>query len=231
MKKPIIGIVSKQRRKDENDLWNRMELVDELRYLVLKHGGIALMLLPSELTMEFNQSDLGDDKKLSDEEKADLYRQVDLCDGIILQGGDYSCSYEVEIAKYALQKDMPILGICAGFNNILRALGSNIYEDKSKSHSHYDKDYRHNIGIVKDSRLYELIGSDTYKVNSLHTMIADKDMVEPYAKISACSDDGLVECFELEDKKFVMGVKWHPELMMDEKYVDKLFSQYIDACK
>lgn len=231
MKKPIIGIVSKQRRKDENDLWNRMELVDELRYLVVKHGGIALMLLPSELTMEFNQSDLGDDKKLSDEEKADLYRQVDLCDGIILQGGDYSSSYEVEIAKYALQKDMPILGICAGFNNILRALGSNIYEDKSKSHSHYDKDYRHNISIVEGSKLYEIIGTDTYKVNSLHTMIADKNMVEPYAKISACSDDGLVECFELEDKKFVMGVKWHPELMMDEKYVDKLFSQYIDACK
>lgn len=231
MKKPIIGIVSKQRRKDENDLWNRMELVDELRYLVLKHGGIALMLLPSEVTLEFNQSDLGDDKKLSDEEKADLYRQVDLCDGIILQGRDYSCSYEVEIAKYALEKDKPILGICAGFNNILRALGSNIYEDKSKSHSHYDKDYRHNISIVEGSKLYEIIGSDTYKVNSLHTMIADKDMVEPYAKISACSDDGLVECFELEDKKFVMGVKWHPELMMDEKYVDKLFSQYIDACK
>ena len=231
MKKPIIGIVSKQRRKDENDLWNRMELVDELRYLVLKHGGIALMLLPSEVTLEFNQSDLGDDKKLTDEEKADLYRQVDLCDGIILQGGDYSCSYEVEIAKYALEKDMPMLGICAGFNNILRALGSNIYEDKSKSHSHYDKDYRHNISIVEGSKLYEIIGSDTYKVNSLHTMIADKNMVEPYAKISACSDDGLVECFELEDKKFVMGVKWHPELMMDEKYVDKLFSQYIDACK
>ena len=231
MKKPIIGIVSKQRRKDENDLWNRMELVDELRYLVRKHGGIALMLLPSEVTLEFNQSDLGDDKKLTDEEKADLYRQVDLCDGIILQGGDYSCSYEVEIAKYALEKDMPMLGICAGFNNILRALGSNIYEDKSKSHSHYDKDYRHNISIVEGSKLYEIIGSDTYKVNSLHTMIADKNMVEPYAKISACSDDGLVECFELEDKKFVMGVKWHPELMMDEKYVDKLFSQYIDACK
>ena len=90
--------------------------------------------------------------RLSEEEKDDLHRQVDLCDGIILQGGDYSYAYEEEIARYALEKDIPIFGICAGFNNILRALGSNVYEDKRGRHAVYDRNYRHHIRIEKDSK-------------------------------------------------------------------------------
>ncbi|MBQ6334490.1 MAG: gamma-glutamyl-gamma-aminobutyrate hydrolase family protein [Erysipelotrichaceae bacterium] len=231
MKKPIIGIPSKVQHHKEGDIWRRMEVVDELRYYIIKHGGIAIMLMPSELTYDFNQSDLGDDKILSEEEIEDLHAQVDLCDGIILQGGDYSCSYEVEIARYALEKDIPLMGTCAGFNNILRALGSNIYEDLSKSHSHYDKVYRHDITIEKGTKLHEIIGADEYKVNSLHTMIADKARVEGFAKISAYSYDGLVEAFEVDEKKFVIGVKWHPEIMEGEAYVDRLFEAYIKACK
>ena len=229
--KPIIGIPCKQKKADKNDLWNRMEVVDALRYLVVKYGGIAITLLPSEETFDFNQSDLGDPKVLSEQEIDDLHRQVDLCDGIILQGGDYSCEYEVEIAEYALEKDIPIIGICAGFNNILRALGSNIYEDVSHKHSVYDINYRHDIDIVENTRLYELIGSNRYRVNSFHTMIADKDRVEGYGRISAYSYDGLVECFEVPGKKYVMAIKWHPELMLEEEYVAKLFSSFIEACK
>ena len=231
MRKPIIGIPSKiVTRNVRNDLWRRQEVVDEIRYLIIKHGGIAIMLMPSELTYEFNQSDLGDPKVLSEEEIRDLHTQTDLCDGIILQGGDYSCAYEVEIAKYALEKDMPIFGICAGFNNILRALGTNIYEDKSSSHNFYDRNYRHHIKIGKGTRLYDFIGSEDYEVNSLHTMIADPQRVAPYAKISACSDDGLVECYEVPGKKFAMGIKWHPEIMEDD-YVDKLFTAFMKACE
>ena len=43
------------------------------------------------------------------------------------------------------------------------------------------------------------------------------------------SNEGLVESFELPDKKFVLGVKWHSELIQDE-YVDRLFKKIIIAC-
>ena len=231
MNKPVIGIPSKMRQHDEKDLWHRQEVVDDLRYLIVRHGGICIMLTPSELTMKFNESDLGDDTVLSEEEISDLHRQVDLCDGIILQGGDYSCAFEVEIARYALEKDIPLLGICAGFNNFLRALGSNIYEDETKRHSVYDKDYRHEITVEKDTLLYEIIQSDTYQVNTFHTMIADDDRVRPYAQICAHSYDGLVESFALPDKRFALAVKWHPELMKDEACCERLFDRFIDACK
>ena len=231
MGKPVIGIPAKIRHKDEDDLWHRDEVVDELRLCVVEHGGIAVMLLPSEDTMSFNESDLGDETILSDEEKEDLHTQVDLCDGILLQGGDYSCAFEVEIARYALEKDIPILGICAGFNNLLRALGSNIYEDSTKAHSIYSRTYRHEICIEKDSLLYEIIGAEKYQVNSLHTMVADRQRVEGFARINAVSYDGLVESFDVPGRRFALAVKWHPEIMREEAYVDKLFNSFIDACK
>lgn len=70
----------------------------------------------------------------------------------------------------------PLIGICAGFNNILRALGT--------IHS---KDYRHKISVNKETKLYNLINADEYSVNSIHSMIAPKENVEGYAKISSIS--------------------------------------------
>ena len=127
-RKPIIGIVGKVEPPIDLDLWNRITLADEFRYLVVKHGAIAMMLLPTEATMEFNQDDIKDNKELTEEEKQDLYTQMEFCDGYILQGGLCSCNYEIEIAKKAIELDKPVIGICAGFNNILRALGTKIYD-------------------------------------------------------------------------------------------------------
>ena len=182
------------------------------------------------MTLKFNNNDIKDDTVLSDEEKNELYRQIDLCDGFILQGGLYSSNYEIEMAKRIIELDKPLIGICAGFNNILRALGTDVIEDETKSHDIYDKDYRHKVSIINDTKLYDLINKDEYSVNSIHTMIALKEKVEGYAKISSLSYDGLVESFELDNKKFVMGIKWHPELMLEDEFPNKLFKEFISKC-
>ena len=230
MKKPMIGIIGKVSPNFSEDLWHRNRVADEFRYYIIKNGGLAIALLPTEETLQFNNNDIIDDKQLSKEELEDLYRQIDLCDGFILQGGLISCNYEIEMAKRIIELDKPIIGICAGFNNILRALGTDVIEDKTKSHDHYDKDYRHKIKIEKDTLIYNLIKKEEYSVNSIHTMIATKELVEPYAKISSFSDDGLVESFEVQNKKFVIGIKWHPELM-DDQFMNELFKIFIDKCR
>ena len=227
MRKPIIGIIGKVQPQYGEDIWHRIDEVDELRYLVIKSGGIAIMLLPTEETLKFNDNDIKDDTILSDEEKKELYRQIDLCDGFILQGGLYSANYEIEMAKRIIELDKPLIGICAGFNNILRALGTDVVEDKTKSHDIYDKNYRHEISVIKGTKLYDLINKEEYSVNSIHSMIAPKENVEKYAKISAVSYDDLVECFELDNKKFIMGIKWHPELMLEDGFTRKLFKEFI----
>ena len=78
---------------------------------------------PEDMTMAICVID-----KSKEEEKNELYRQIDLCDGFILQGGLYSSNYEIEMAKRIIELDKPLIGICAGFNNILRALGTNVIE-------------------------------------------------------------------------------------------------------
>ena len=161
------------------------------------------MLLPTEETLKFNDNDIKDNTILSTEEKNELYRQIDLCDGFILQGGLCSANYEIEMAKRIIELDKPLIGICEGFNNILRALGTDVIEDKTKSHDIYDKNYRHEISVIKGTKLYDLIKKEEYRVNSIHSMIAPKENVEKYAQISAVSYDGLAECFEVYNKKLV----------------------------
>ena len=231
MNKPIIGIVAKPGYKDEHDIWNRMDIVDELRLLVVKSGGIALVILPTENTMTFNDNDILDKVELNEQEIKDLHQVVNMCDGIILQGGLVSCNYEIEVAKKAIELDIPLIGICAGFNNILRAIGTDVIYDETKSHNYYDMNYRHNINVIKDTQLWDIYGQDKMQVNSIHTMIAPKELVEPFTRISSISDEGLVESFELKDKKFALGIKWHPELMLDEEFTNKLFKRFIEECK
>ncbi len=231
MRKPIIGIIGKVQPQHGEDIWHRIDEVDELRYLIVKNGGIAITLLPTEATLKFNDNDIKDNTILSDEEKNELYRQIDLCDGFILQGGLYSSNYEIEMAKKIIELDKPLIGICAGFNNILRALGTDVIKDKTKSHDIYDKNYRHKISISTGTKLYELIKQKEYSVNSIHSMIAPKENVEGYATISSFSYDGLVESFELNNKKFVIGIKWHPELMLEDEFTKNLFKEFIEKCR
>ena len=94
----------------------------------------------------------------------------------------------------------------------------------------YDKEYRHEISIIKGTKLFDLVKKEKYNVNSIHSMIAPKGNVEKYARISAISYDNLVESFELDNKKFVMGIKWHPELMLEDEFSDKLFKKFISKC-
>lgn len=73
-----------------------------------------------------------------------LYKLLDICDGIILEGGLSSASYEVEAAKYAINNDIPLLGICAGFNNIIRAMGGNVFLiENNLKHNKEDGQYAH----------------------------------------------------------------------------------------
>ena len=228
-KKPIIGIIGKVSLNFNEDLWHRNRIADEFRYYVVKNGGIAISILPTEKTMIFNDNDISDNTNLTEEELEDLYRQIELCDGFILQGGLISCTYEIELAKKIIQLDKPLIGICAGFNNILRALGTDVIEDKGKFHDIYDINYRHKINVEKDTIIYNLVHSEEYFVNSIHSMIAPKNLVRNYVKISSYSEDGLVESFEVQNKKFIVGIKWHPELIHDE-VTDNLFKIFIDEC-
>ena len=141
MDKPIIGIVSKHYATYKS---NRIDtfIRDEVKQAIFDNGGVAIGILPTEKEINYCGDDWKD--KLSEEEKANLFKQLNLCNGIILQGGAETDNYENIIAKYCYDNDIPILGICAGQNNIVRALGGTTYKiSNPEKHDKSFDDYVH----------------------------------------------------------------------------------------
>lgn len=231
-KKPIIGIVSKPNVFCNDELYTQQIIYDRLRCAILKNGGLVIGILPTQATNKFCNNDQEDLTELTKQELEDLYQLINICDGIVLEGGLSSASYEVEVAKYVIKNDIPLLGICAGFNNIIRAMDGNPFLlDNNYKHNQEDGKYAHKNIVTKNSVLYNILNKEEIKVNSIHTMFALKENVKNL-DISAFSDDGYVEAVELSSHKFCLGLKWHPELMLDyDKDMNKIFETFIEVCK
>lgn len=227
MTKPVVGIVLKPIKMPEGHLWHRFTLIDDLRFLVVENGGIAIGILPTEARLEFNQKDDVMQGKLSDEEVRALDQELQLCQGLILQGGLASNYYEIALAKLALARDMPLLGTCAGFNNLLRAAGGKMIYDETGKHNFDNEEFRHKVLLREGTRLAGIIGEKEIWTNSIHKMVATEETVTPNVKISAMCEDGTVEGIEVPGKRFAIGVKWHPEILREDEATKKLFAEFM----
>jgi putative glutamine amidotransferase len=121
-------------------------------------------------------------------------------------------NYDRFIYDFCLKKDIPYLGICLGFQ---------VMTDKIEIvDNHYNK--YHKIYINKDSKLYKIYNKELLFVNSRHHY----RVVKTNNFISAKSIDGVIEAIEVLNKKFIVGVQWHPEDLNDEL----LFNEFIKNC-
>ncbi len=232
MKTPIIGIVSKNLTVKEFYGWQWQRICDSIRYAINKNNGLTIGILPQKNNQSFNQEDEHEDIELNKLEQFNLLQILKLCDGIILQGGITSHNYEEFIAKYCYDNDIPCLGICAGFNNIVRALGGNTIKlSNIDKHDRPDLEYAHSCNIIdKNSLFYRIIKKDSFSVNSVHTYIANT--IPDSLTIVAKSDDNQVEVVEAKNKKFYIGIKYHPELLIDkDDFENNIFKVFVDMCK
>lgn len=227
MDKPIIGIVSKHYatyKSSRTDTFIR----DEVKQAVFDNGGVAIGILPTEKEINYSGDNWKDN--LSENEKSNLFKQLNLCDGIILQGGLETDNYESIIAKYCYDNDVPILGICAGQNNIARALGGKIYKiSNPEKHDKPFDNFVHSITIDKNSKFYEIVKTEKMMVNSRHKR-AIKECPK-LDKVAFC-EDNYPDVIEAKNKKFYIGLRFHPESLYekDEKH-NKIFESFINACK
>lgn len=225
-KKPIIGIVSKHYatyKSNRTDTFIR----DEVKQAIFDNGGVAIGILPTENEINY----CGDNWKdnLSEEERLNLFKQLSICDGIILQGGAETDNYESIIAKYCYDNDIPILGICAGQNNIVRALGGTTYKiSNPEKHDKSFDDFVHSITIDKNSKFYQIVKDEKMMVNSRHKRTV-KECPE-LDKVAFC-EDNYPDVVESKNKRFYVGVRFHPESLYkkDEKH-NKIFEAFINAC-
>ena len=174
-------------------------------------------------------------------DKDDIKTIIDMVDGVVLTGGSDIHPFlyeedphpklgtvdidrderEIAILMAALEKEIPVLGICRGMQLINVALGGTLYQDIESQMDNpigHDlrstvPDFHHQIDVVKDSYLYEAMGSEKLGVNSIHHQ-AIKELA-PGLKISATSSDGIIEAFEDRDRK-IYGTQFHPEEHIDK---------------
>ena len=232
--KPIIGVIGRPDVLASGTL--SLCLWENIRLAIVKKGGIPLVISPNQ-SINYNLYEPEDAPKLTDKEKEELYYLTDMCNGLIIPGGDKWYEYDEIIYKYALEKDIPILGICAGMQLISKM---DTYQDQPIrdttvrnntliSHKASGQKYVHYVDIMNNTNLKNIVGKNRINVNSSHNYHIDK--VNKLI-ISAYSEDGLIEAVEYPKKKFVLGVQWHPESMLDyDIYANKIIDAFMNHCK
>lgn len=225
--KPVIGIVEWPYFDKDNDLI--YEVLNPVVEKVVKYGGIPIGIFPTQIE-DFQNKKLYEINKLTSSEKSNLNQSLEICDAIIKPGALKIYGYERYIYKYVFEKNIPYIGICAGMQ-LMAHYNREIENVKNKPSEidHYSKEiYAHKVRILKETLLYKILGKTEIIVNSRHNYHILNSGIH---KVSACSDDGIIEAIENEYKNFHMGFQWHPE-MLDDENTDKIFECFMDiACR
>jgi putative glutamine amidotransferase len=212
--RPAIGITIGYdgRRRDLHTL--RQDYV----LSVERGGGLPLVLVPG------SPADVGD--------------VLGRIDGLVLSGGsDIDPSlygetphpklgrvirerddFELALCREALRRDLPILAICRGHQVLNVATGGTLIQDiPSEVSGRIEHDARrerweraHDVRILQGTRLGAILRKAMVAVNSFHHQAVER--VGDGLIVSACSaDEQVVEGIEMPDRRFVLGVQWHPE--------------------
>lgn len=153
----------------------------------------------------------------------------------------YRDEYDLIILRLAINRQVPIMGICRGHQMINVAFGGSVFQDihiqsdhKLLKHSQSlpREQASHSIKIIEgNSRLRQLFGSDdTLLVNSFHHQ-AVKTLAPEFIE-TAKAPDGINEAMEHQEKE-IFSVQWHPETMAtnDDEQMLKLFKQEVEAAR
>lgn len=124
---------------------------------------------------------------------------------------------EMALVKLALQRDLPVLGICRGMQVMAVAAGGTLYQDIDSQVPHVQQHRQlaprwhesHDVQCVPGSLLATAYGRDSFMVNTFHHQ-AVKDVPAGFVA-SAVARDGIIEAIENPAARFALGVQWHPE--------------------
>ena len=148
---------------------------------------------------------------------------VNLCDGVVLTGGDHFLSNDFLLVDYLYQRDIPTLGICLGMQAMALSFGSGEEINVSSFHNKKNND-THHIIIKENTLLSEIIHEKCILVNSRHkTGISHTNL-----GVGAKAEDGVIEAVEDKQKRFFLGVEWHPE-SLKIKNSDLIFEAFIKS--
>jgi putative glutamine amidotransferase len=140
-------------------------------------------------------------------------------------------AYDKRLAELVLQRDIPVLAICMGQQLINVVYGGTLIQhiETEIQHTRVEPglDRFHSVTVEEDSLLHRILGARELEVNSSHHQAVDR--LAPGLRVLARAPDGIVEAVQMTDKRFFIGVQWHPERLMDRPEQQQLFEAFVAA--
>ncbi len=147
--------------------------------------------------------------------------------------------FELALCREALGKDLPLLAICRGHQVLNVATGGTLIQDiPSEIAGEVDHDPSrprpervHEVRILEGTRLRSLLGKETVGVNSFHHQ-AVRDLGRGLVASAWSTRDDVIEGVEAPDRRFAIGVQWHPEsFWADAEGFAPLFRGLVETCR
>ena len=187
----------------------------------------------------------------------DTAAYLDRIDGLVVTGGAFDVDpalfgdnsrhetvvlkeqrteYELGVTRGACERDMPVLGICGGQQLLNVVLGGtlvqHIPDEIAGALAHEQPNPRdepgHSVRIERGTMLHGIVGVDELAVNSAHHQ-AVRD-VAGHAVVNAVASDDVIEGIEDPQRRFCLGVQWHPEFAISEGDT-RIFDAFVAACR
>jgi gamma-glutamyl-gamma-aminobutyrate hydrolase PuuD len=159
-------------------------------------------------------------------------------------------AYEIPLLREAVERDLPVLGVCRGCQVLNVALGGRLVLDieielHTPVHPHIHTpthtsrpapdgaSSHHRLQVDPGSFLATILHPERYTAcNSRHHQAVRVDDALPVRVAAVSPEDGVVEAVEVPGRRWAVGVQWHPEHPGDpqvpERY-EPLFRAFIEA--
>jgi putative glutamine amidotransferase len=233
MARPVIGICTTL-EKARWSVWELDAALLPMNYVqaVQRAGGMVLLLPPDEQLVE------------------DPDEVLQMLDGLILAGGadidpasygeargEHTVDtvperdrFEIALARGAIERDLPLLGICRGMQLINVACGGTLIQHLPDRYGHGEHrrvvgsfdGAEHQVELAEGSLAQAAAGESVHTTKSHHHQGVDclgAGLV--VSGVSALEDD-LTEAIEVPGKRFALGVQWHPEADEDSSVIAAL---------
>ena len=234
MPRPLIGVCAAVERADFGVWKQEPAVLLPLSYARAIHGAGGMMAMlppdrratedPAELLDRLDALVLGGGADIDPESQG-----VEAHPETIGSNPDRD-RFEIALAREALERGMPLLGVCRGMQILNVACGGTLDQhlpDRVGHERHRPVPgawAEHDVRIEPDSLTASAAGTERLTVKSHHHQGVDTipDNLRPSAW---ATDDDSVEAIETTDGEFVLGVLWHPEEDPEDSVIRSLVSR------
>ncbi|AVH66904.1 peptidase C26 [Nostoc sp. 'Peltigera membranacea cyanobiont' 213] len=148
-------------------------------------------------------------------------------------------AFELQLAKYAMQHHLPVLGICRGLQILIVASGGTLIPHVPEVYGNsvlhrIDPEpgkrlpTEHLVQINGESRLANIVQNTHISVVSWHHQAVHK-VPDGWRVVAHASEDGVIEAVEHEHHPWAIGVQWHPELSVNDPHHERIFQAFVQA--